>query len=78
MSSPISFHISNPWRRNQVLLMPHITETLQRTVTVSASSRDDAYMKVREMYDAEIIVLDEADFVCVEFSPVPPSNDMAG
>ena len=47
-----------------------ITETLQRTVEVKASSSGEAIEKVKESYRSENIVLDWQDFVGNEFEIV--------
>ena len=44
-----------------------IEETLQRVVSVDANSVDEAIDIVHEMYRNEEIVLDENDFMDVEF-----------
>lgn len=44
-----------------------ITETSQRQVTVSANSRVEAEQKIKERYDNEEIVLNENDYVDVDF-----------
>ena len=40
-----------------------ITETLQRVVELKAKSGEDAYAKVKKMYDDEEIVLDNSDYI---------------
>lgn len=47
-----------------------ITETLQRTVEVKASSSGEAIEKVKELYRNEDIVLDYNDFMGNEFEIV--------
>lgn len=44
-----------------------ITETLQKQITVSANSREEAEQKVKERYDNEEIILNESDYVDTEF-----------
>lgn len=44
-----------------------ITEILTRKVKVSAESYSEAEFKVEEEYKAQQHVLDESDFVCVNF-----------
>ena len=44
-----------------------ITETSQRQVTVTANSREEAEQKIKERYDNEEIVLNENDYVDVDF-----------
>ena len=44
-----------------------ITETLQKQITVSANSREEAEQKVKERYDNEKIILNESDYVDTEF-----------
>lgn len=44
-----------------------VEETLERVVEVEANSVDEAIDKVHEMYKNEEIVLDENDFMDVEF-----------
>ena len=45
-----------------------ITETLQKQITVSANSREEAEQKVRNKYKNEEIVLDESDYIDTEFT----------
>ncbi len=45
-----------------------ITETLQRRVSVEAETREDAHLKVLEMYRSEEIVLDSSDYIDTEIS----------
>ena len=45
-----------------------ITETLQRTITVQASSLEDAIIFARKKYHDEEIILDYSDHVDTEFS----------
>jgi len=40
-----------------------IKEFLSRIIEVEANNEDEAYMKVKEMYEKEVIVLDSSDFV---------------
>ena len=44
-----------------------ITETLQKQITITANSREEAEQKVRNKYKNEEIVLDESDYVDTEF-----------
>lgn len=44
-----------------------ITETLQKQITITANSREEAEQKVKEKYRNEEIVLDESDYVDTEF-----------
>ena len=45
-----------------------VTETLQRTVTVEADSKDDAIQMVEDMYRDSEIILDSEDYAGVEYS----------
>lgn len=45
----------------------YITETLCRTERVDAKSKDEAIEAIRNLYEAEDIILDASDFVGVEF-----------
>ena len=45
-----------------------ITETLQKQITITASSREEAEQKVKEKYRNEEIVLDENDYVDTVFT----------
>ena len=40
-----------------------ITEYLQRTIDVEANDENEAYSKVKQMYDNEEIVLSADDFI---------------
>ncbi len=53
-----------------------VTETLVRVVTIKADSFDDADTIVRDMYDMSEIVLDEGDFLDVEFSNDKDGEDV--
>ena len=44
-----------------------ITETLQKQITISANSREEAEQKIRERYKDEDIVLNEKDYVNADF-----------
>lgn len=44
-----------------------ITETLQKQITISANSREEAEQKIRERYKDEDIVLNEKDYVNTDF-----------
>ncbi len=50
------------------LYLVEITETLQKQITITASSRDEAEQKVKEKYRNEEIVLDENDYVDTVFT----------
>lgn len=45
-----------------------ITETLEKTVTIKASSIYEADLKISEMYRNEEIVLDETNYTGVEYN----------
>ncbi|WP_416328109.1 DpnD/PcfM family protein [[Clostridium] innocuum] len=45
-----------------------ITETLQKQITITANSREEAEQKVKEKYRNEEIVLDENDYVDTVFT----------
>ena len=45
-----------------------ITETLQKQITITASSREETEQKVKEKYRNEEIVLDENDYVDTVFT----------
>ena len=45
-----------------------ITETLQKQITITASSREEAEQKVKEKYRNEEIVLDDNDYVDTVFT----------
>lgn len=45
-----------------------ITETLERRVTVSAKTQEEAVILLHGMYRAEEIVLDADDFICMHIS----------
>lgn len=47
-----------------------ITETLQRTVSVEAASREEAERIVTEAWNDEVYVLDSTDFIDVDFKTV--------
>ena len=44
-----------------------IKETLSRIIEIKAKSENDAFLKVKKMYNNEEIVLDDSDFVDTEF-----------
>ncbi|MCF6287960.1 MAG: protein dpnD [Proteobacteria bacterium] len=44
-----------------------VIEVLSRVVNISAKDEDDAYFKVKKMYQQEKIVLDDSDYVDTEF-----------
>ena len=45
-----------------------ITETLQKSITVAAATREEAQAMVEEMWDKGDVVLDADHFVSAEFS----------
>lgn len=45
-----------------------IKEILSRIVTIKAKSEEEAYQKVKQLYKNEEIVLDDNDFLDVEFT----------
>ena len=45
-----------------------ITETLQKSVTVEASTREEAQAMVEEMWDKGDVVLDADNFVGADFT----------
>ena len=45
-----------------------ITETLQKSITVEAATREEAQAMVEEMWDKGDVVLDADHFVSAEFS----------
>lgn len=45
-----------------------ITETLQKIIEIEAQSKDEAFQKVKEMYNREEIVLDSSDHVDTEMN----------
>ena len=47
-----------------------ITETLQKTVEVEAYNKEDALHKVMKMYKNSEVILDENDFVDLDFNNV--------
>ena len=51
-----------------------ITETLQKRVSVLADSKDQAYKKVKEMYNNEEIILDSGHYVSTDFKAVESQN----
>ena len=57
-----------------------ITETLQKQITITASSREEAEQKVKEKYRNEEIVLDENDYVDTVFTVLKEKRmkDMEG
>lgn len=44
-----------------------ITETLQKTIEVEADNKEDALHKVMKMYKNEEVILDDNDFVDLDF-----------
>lgn len=51
-----------------------ITETLQKRVSVLADSKDQAYKKVKVMYQNEDIILDSSHYVSTDFKAVESQN----
>ena len=47
-----------------------ITETLSRTLSIEASSLEDALQIAKEKYEAEEVVLDSQDYVDTEFKTI--------
>lgn len=47
-----------------------VLETIARVVEVEAKDGDEAFDKVRDMYNKSEIILDSSDFVDVQFSVV--------
>jgi hypothetical protein len=47
-----------------------ITETLQRTLNITAESEDEAYDIVKKMYRKCEIVLDSSDYIDTEISVI--------
>ena len=45
-----------------------ITETLQKQITITANSREEAEQKVKEKYRNEEIILNESDYIDTEFT----------
>lgn len=45
-----------------------ITEILQKQITITANSREEAEQKVRDKYRNEEIVLNENDYIDTEFA----------
>jgi len=44
-----------------------ITETLQKTIEVEADNKEDAMHKVMKMYKNEEVILNDNDFIDVDF-----------
>lgn len=44
-----------------------ITETLQKTIEVEADNKEDALHKLMKMYKNEEVILDDNDFVDLDF-----------
>ena len=44
-----------------------VKETLARTITVEADSKDKAIEQVKEMYYQEVFILDSSDYVNTEY-----------
>ena len=51
-----------------------ITETLKKRVLVLADSKDQAYKKVKEMYQNEEIILDSSHYVSTDFKAAGSQN----
>lgn len=47
-----------------------ITESLQKTIEVEADNKEDALYKVMKMYKNEEVILDDNDFVDLDFKNV--------
>lgn len=45
-----------------------ITETLQRTIEVTADDKQDALLKAKELYNAEEVILDASDHVSTTYA----------
>jgi hypothetical protein len=52
-----------------------IKETLSRIMEVEAPSKEEAFEKLKTLYDAEEIVLDANDFVDVDYIDVNCQKD---
>lgn len=64
----VAFVISKKWRAKRLKEYDvKITETLERTVTVQASSKEEAEEKVNAAWSNSEYVLDSEDFVGVDF-----------
>lgn len=55
-----------------------ITEVLSRQMTVQSSSLQEAERIVRSRYRQSDIVLDDSDFVCVDFTPLSREEKTIG
>jgi nicotinic acid phosphoribosyltransferase len=44
-----------------------VKETLSRIIEIEASSEDEAFSKIQELYNKEEIVLDSDDYIETEF-----------
>ncbi len=44
-----------------------VKETISKIIEIEASSKEDAYSKVKEMYNTEKIILDSEDYIDTEF-----------
>lgn len=53
-----------------------ITETLQKQITVSDNSREEAEQKVKERYKNEDIILNENDYVDTDFHVIKETRIM--
>ncbi|RHU02122.1 DpnD protein [Absiella sp. AM27-20] len=56
------------WRYKMKRYLVEVTETLQKQITITANSREEAEQKVRNKYKNEEIVLDESDYIDTEFT----------
>lgn len=52
-----------------------IKETLSRIMEVEAPTKEEAFEKLKALYDAEEIVLDASDFVDVDYIDVNCQKD---
>ena len=47
-----------------------IQEILSRSIEVEAQTEDEAYLKIKEMYQNEEIVLESSDYIDIEIKKV--------
>ena len=45
-----------------------ITETLSRKITIQSTSEEEAYRRIKALYQKEFLILDSSDFIDVEFT----------
>ena len=45
-----------------------ITETLSRQITIQSTSEEEAYRRIKALYQKEFLILDSSDFIDVEFT----------